>query len=351
MIQLISRQQTVLNILETAAQGLAVSKILEKLVESGRGVARVTLIRDLNALRKNRLIVREGKGRSVIYILSPAYRLLLPIDVKNYFQKEADERRAQTQFNFDVFGLLKNTLNEAEIGQLSALNAEFQQHRNHLSPGSLKKEFERLTIELSWKSSRIEGNTYSLLETEALIQNHQEATGHTKEEADMILNHKKALDFIQKNTADFKKITPRHLREIHELLTANLKIKRGFRSSPAGIVGTRYRPLDNEHQIREAVEKMCETVNAEKNCFAKAILVSLLIAYIQPFEDGNKRTSRMTANAILMANDSCPLSYRSVDETEYKKAVILFYERNNLNYFKELFIGQFEFAVQNYFKS
>lgn len=74
-----------------------------------------------------------------------------------------------------------------------------------------------------------------------------------------------------------------------------------------------------------------------------------MIAYIQPFEDGNKRTSRILANALLLAFDYCPLSYRSVDEIEYKKAVILFYEQNNLAYFKKLFIEQFKQAVNKYF--
>jgi Fic family protein len=74
-----------------------------------------------------------------------------------------------------------------------------------------------------------------------------------------------------------------------------------------------------------------------------------MIAYIQPFEDGNKRTSRILGNAILLAHDYCPLSYRSVDEVEYKKAVILFYEQNNAFYFKELFLEQFKQAVNKYF--
>ena len=79
------------------------------------------------------------------------------------------------------------------------------------------------------------------------------------------------------------------------------------------------------------------------------MLAILLIAYIQPFVDGNKRTSRMIGNAILLANNACPLSYRSINELEYKKAVLLFYEQNNLSYFKKLFIEQYEFVVGNYF--
>ena len=77
----------------------------------------------------------------------------------------------------------------------------------------------------------------------------------------------------------------------------------------------------------------------------------LLIAYIQPFEDGNKRTSRLTGNALLMAYEQCPFSYRNMDELEYKKALILFYEQNNLFYFKELFTKQLVFSVENYFRA
>jgi Fic family protein len=74
-----------------------------------------------------------------------------------------------------------------------------------------------------------------------------------------------------------------------------------------------------------------------------------MISYLQPFEDGNKRTSRILSNAILLANNFCPLSYRSINEADYKKGIIIFYEQNNLRYFKELFVEQFKFAVDNYF--
>ena len=81
----------------------------------------------------------------------------------------------------------------------------------------------------------------------------------------------------------------------------------------------------------------------------KALLILILISYIQPFADGNKRTARIVSNAILMNNKCCPISYRTVDSIEYKKAMLLFYEQNNLTTFKEIFINQFEFAVNTYF--
>jgi len=83
---------------------------------------------------------------------------------------------------------------------------------------------------------------------------------------------------------------------------------------------------------------------------SKALLSLLLIAYIQPFEDGNKRTSRLLANACLLSHHACPMSFRSIDETEYKKAIILFYERNNASLMKKLLLEQWKFSVSNYFK-
>jgi len=95
---------------------------------------------------------------------------------------------------------------------------------------------------------------------------------------------------------------------------------------------------------------MCRLINAKKNGFEKALLAVVLISYIQPFEDGNKCTGRMLSNAILLAYDACPLSYRSVDSLDYKKAMLLFYEQNNVSAFKRLFIEQNVFAVNNYFR-
>ncbi|KKS33333.1 MAG: Fic protein, partial [Parcubacteria group bacterium GW2011_GWC2_42_12] len=80
----------------------------------------------------------------------------------------------------------------------------------------------------------------------------------------------------------------------------------------------------------------------------KALIAILGLSYIQPFEDGNKRTSRLLANAILLAYDRAPLSYRSVDENDYREAVLVFYELNSLMLFKKIFVSQCEFAAKNY---
>ncbi|MBU4369956.1 Fic family protein, partial [Patescibacteria group bacterium] len=269
----------------------------------------------------------------------------------NYFKIGPDQREVKKKFDFNLLDILKDIFTTDEKKRFDQLVLEYRRNVKKISPDNFKREFERLVIELSWKSSSIEGNTYTLLETEFLIRQNKSAQGHKKEEDIMILNHKKTLDYIRENTSSFKQMTVAKLEYIHFLLTKDLKIAQGLRKAPIGITGTAYRPLDNIFQIKEALEKTCEIINKEKDVFYKAVILMLMIAYIQPFDDGNKRTGRLSANAILMAYNVCPLSYRSVSEEEYKKAVILFYEQNNISYFKNLFIEQFEFAVKNYFRS
>ena len=94
---------------------------------------------------------------------------------------------------------------------------------------------------------------------------------------------------------------------------------------------------------------LCALVNQSVHPIEKALIAVLMISYIQPFEDGNKRASRILGNALLLAYNCCPLSYRSVDEVEYKKGILLFYEQNNLSYFKTIFIDQFRQAITKYF--
>jgi len=285
----------------------------------------------------------------VIYRLSLFFNLIKPIDVEKYFKTEVDDRQILKNFNFDVLANFNNIFTKDEKDKFEKLTKKHRSNLKKLSKILIKKEFERLAIDLSWKSSQIEGNTYTLLETEHLIKEHQETSGHTKEEALMILNHKYTLDYIYKNTNDFKKISIAKLENIHYLLTKDLGVLRNIRKRMVRITGTNYKPLDNEYQIKEVLEKTCLIINKEKDPMFKVLMAIVLISYIQPFEDGNKRTGRLVGDAILLAHNLCPLSFRSVDKMEYKKAILLFYEQNNISYFKELLLDQYQFAVENYF--
>lgn len=308
-----------------------------------------TIKRAINELVSSFYINVEGKARATKYFISP---LFAPINLDEYYSKEIDEREVQTGYNFD---LIPNVLNrvslftEQEIKMLSALQAQFTKNFASLSDEQKHKEMERLGIDLSWKSSQIEGNTYSLLETERLLKEKQTAAGKTKEEAIMLLNHKEALDFIVANPDYLEHLTISRIEDIHSLLIKDLGVDRNIRTRRVGITGTNYRPIDNEFQIREALQQTCDLVNSRKNVFEKALYVLVLLSYIQAFNDGNKRIARITSNAILIANNYCPISFRTVDSIDYKKAMLLFYEQNNISAFKQIFIDQFRFAVETYF--
>lgn len=297
-------------------------------------------------------IVAEGKARATRYRLSPQAQLLMPLNLDTYFALEVDKRQVHSSYNFELInGLLAETrlFSDKELAHLDALQDEFRQHVNELTDNEYRKEMERLGIDLSWKSSQIEGNTYTLLETERLLRESKTAEGKTREEAVMLLNHKDALNFILDNPDYLHELTVSHIEDIHQLLTKDLSIDKGLRRHRVGITGTNYHPLDNEFQIREAMRDACKLINSKYNIFEKALLTLLLLSYIQPFLDGNKRTARITSNALLIANDYCPLSFRSIDSIDYKKAMLIFYEQNNLYSFKQIFIEQFEFAVKEYF--
>ena len=276
----------------------------------------------------------------------------MPLDLDTYFDKDIDEREVQEMFNFD---LIREVLPKVEIftaeelAMLQDAQNTFLHNTEGMTELEYRKEMERLGVDLSWKSSQIEGNTYSLLETERLLKDKQTASGKTKEEAIMLLNHKDALDFVLDVPDYLKEISVHRIEDIHSILTKELGVDRNIRHRRVGITGTNYRPLDNEFQIREALEDTCTLINGKENVFEKAILALVLLSYIQAFTDGNKRTARITSNAILIANGYCPISFRTVDSIDYKKAMLMFYEQNNIAAFKKIFIDQFLFAVKTYF--
>lgn len=311
-----------------------------------------TVKRILSKLVEENLISTVGRGRGRKYLISPAYNLFYPIDLNSYFEKEIDEREISDSFNLN---LIKNTLNnvnlftEEELQRLQGLQKEYEENILNLSEVEYNNELERLAIDLSWKSSQIEGNTYSLLETERLLKEKETASGKSKDDAIMLLNHKDAIDFIVKDKSYVSPIAIARIEDIHSLLIKDLGIERNVRKRRIGISGTNYKPLDNQYQIKEALIDMCDLVNSKKNVFEKALLALVLLSYIQAFGDGNKRTARIVSNAILISGGYCPISFRTIDSIEYKKAMLLFYEQNNISAFKHIFITQFEFAVKTYF--
>ena len=315
-------------------------------------IGTTTIKRYLQDLIQEELVIPTGKNKARKYSISLSYDVLRRIDIDDYFSKEIDDRVIQNTYNQS---LIKESLHKVALfthQEIEILNNQLQLFKSNTSKLTLEEyssEMERLAIDLSWKSSQIEGNTYTLLETELLLKEKQTASGRTKDEATMLLNHKEALDFILLQPNYINPLSVSRIEDIHSLLVKDLNISRNIRNGRVGISGTNYKPLDNSFQIREALEGMCQLINSKGNVFEKALLALVLISYIQPFSDGNKRTARIISNAILINNQYCPISFRTVESIEYKKAMLVFYEQSNINPFKRVFMNQFEFAVNTYF--
>src|ERR1035437_4516671 len=184
-----------------------------------------TVKRISQKLISENLIISSGQGKGTKYQLCEAFELLHHIDTEEYFKKEIDERKINDSFNYSLItGTLGNVsvFTDDELLYLNNLQNRYADNVSKLTAFEYKIELERLAIDLSWKSSQIEGNTYSLLETERLLKEKETAAGKTKDEATMLLNHKAALDFIIAHPKYVKPLSVSSIEDIHSILIKGL---------------------------------------------------------------------------------------------------------------------------------
>lgn len=284
------------------------------------------------------------------YSLSQKSRLnlLLSTDIlESYF---AREDRAPVAYDFDrLEQLAKTELFSADEQQQLAHYDQVYKAKLAQAPADIaRRERERITIELSWKSSQFEGNTYTLLETETLLKDGLSAPGKTSQETTMVLNHKRALDFASTHRELFREtLEPQTVIELHRYLAEGL-FDAGLRSVSVGITGSVYRPLSTVFQLKEELARLCQVISQKQSVYDKALLGFTYLCYLQAFNDGNKRTGRILANALLDAAGSFPLSLRAVDVEVYKLAILAFDELGTLGNVKQVFLEQAKFAAENY---
>lgn len=215
----------------------------------------------------------------------------------------------------------------------------------------LRQVMDRLLIDLSWNSSRLEGNTYSLLETQRLLEQGEDAEGKATEETQMILNHKAAIEMLadQAEGIGFNRYT---LCNLHALLSDNLLSDPAacgrIRSRPVGIGGTVFHPLEVPTQIEERFGQIMEKAEAVKDPFEQAFFVMVQLPYLQPFEDVNKRVSRLAANIPLIRHNLCPLSFVDVEQKDYVTGVIGVYELNRVEYLRDVFVWAYRRSCVRY---
>jgi hypothetical protein len=206
-------------------------------------------------------------------------------------------------------------------------------------------------IDLSWNSSRLEGNTYSLLDTKRLIEFGQEAKGRDLLEAQMIVNHKDAISFLV-GAADeigFNRYTILNLHGIlaHNLLADEAAAGR-LRHIAVGIEKSTFHPLEVPQLIEECFNQLLTTAAAIEEPFEQALFIMVQLPYLQPFDDVNKRVSRLAANIPFIKRNLSPLSFTDVPRSLYTEAVLGVYELNRLDLLKDLFIWAYGRSAERY---
>jgi Fic family protein len=308
-----------------------------------------TLHRALARLADEGKILKEGKASATRYIATDAGRFLLPLDPGKNLETPQDERRA-LPFSADTADALADCrlFTQEELAELNAADALYRRKHSLLTPGIRAREEERLFIDFAWKSSAMEGSRYTLIEAETLLKDYIPSGRKSAEDARMILNHRNAMKRVLAHPENWEEISAAETVVLHGILTEGLNIASGIREQGVGLTGTNYRPLQTQGELLASLDRALSAVNRVRSPFQKALMLLLLISYIQPFEDGNKRCARVLANASLRSSGCCPLSFRKTSAGDYRAALLLFYETHSLAAFKKLFTDAFLFSAKEY---
>jgi len=354
-------------VLKAVAQSAAGANIEQIEAQLPQPPTRRTLQRWLNVLVGQGRLRKEGQARSTRYLLpvqaAPEAADAAPGDV---FFPLSDEARAidiavrQPVQHRTPVGYRRSFLDSYRPNTTfylhAALRAELQalgQVAAHNEPaGTYARSIaNRLLIDLSWNSSRLEGNTYSLLETERLLSAGDAAEGKGALEAQMILNHKAAIEFLMDCTPDmgFNRYT---LLNLHALLSDNLlpdpTASGRLRTVAVGIGQAVFLPLEGPQLIAECFAQVLDTAAAIQDPLEQAFFAMVHLPYLQPFEDVNKRVSRLAANIPLIQHNLCPLSFVDVPPAAYISAMLGVYELNRIELLRDVFAWAYKRSCARY---
>lgn len=340
------------------------------------GLPRRTLQYRLARLVEMGRLVKEGKGPSTSYRLTRSLDVgvqaeagsrerqvgaeVVPDDLKRlrdelrqrYLSRPADQREAvsyRREFLGNYRPNVSAYLSTEERTRLRGMGELVQVPEP--AGTYARRILDRMLIDLSWNSSRLEGNTYSLLDTKRLIELGDPAEGRDIRETQMIVNHKHAIEFLVENANEVG-FDRRTVLNLHAILAENLLPDPAgpgrLRRMPVGIGASAYRPLEVPAQLEECFNDVLATTQAIDDPFEQAMFCLVQIPYLQAFDDVNKRVSRLAANIPFIKNNLSPLSFNDVPRDYYTDAVLLVYEQNEISLMKNLFLWAYERSAARY---
>lgn len=363
---------TVTRVVEQFHQAVSVEQIMAALESP---LPRRTLQRRLSFLVRNGQLLLEGRGRGSKYkvkslaVVAPGH-IREPDDVLSIYtepyvpvsepSREIRERVRQPVQQRHPVGYNRDFLSAYKPNQSfylpentrKKLLAMGQANQDELPAGTYVLQiYNRLLIDLTWNSSRLEGNTYSLLETERLIEMGEGAEGKDVFETQMILNHKAAIELLVGSAHDtgFNHYT---LCNLHALLSENLLPDPNacgrLRKHAVGIGGSVFHPLQGGPLVNECFDELLRKANAINDPFEQAFFAMVHLPYLQPFDDVNKRVSRLTANIPLIRDNLSPLSFVDVPAKAYIDGLMGIYELNRTELMADVFVWAYERSCARY---
>lgn len=366
--------EAVINAVRERPDGASIEMIQSVL---GEGVARRTLQRRLNELVKQSRIVAQGRKRGALYRLPPEPQVTVRLEGVSA-KGEVGQLSAEIYVPMSADGarlrdLVRRPLTlRTPVGYRREFLLDYRPNENWYLPDQTRTRLRglgetpsterqagtyardvlgRLLIDLSWASSKLEGNTYTRLDTQRLIEHGEAATGKDARETQMILNHKRAIEYLV-DGADEVRYDIHTFQNLHALLSENLLADRGasgkLRERIVDISGTVLRPLAIPQQINEFFRVVLDKVAAIGDPFEQAFFLMVHIPYLQPFEDVNKRVSRLGANIPFLKHNLCPLSFIEVPERAYVEGTLAVYELNKVELLADVFAWAYERSCQQY---
>ncbi len=357
--------------------GIGMGALEMQLAASQQTIARRTLRRRLDTLLQQKRIMVSGVGRATLYQLAVDQWALLeyPRHIVSpiLIEQEREPYIALSGNAWEVRDQVRQPLQGRKpVGYQSEFLDNYRPNQDfYLSPEQLARLHQlgqtpgpvrpagthargilgRLLIDLSWASSRLEGNTYSHLDTMRLLEYGQAAVGKNAEETQMILNHKAAIEMLVENAAEigFNRFT---LLNLHALLSDNLmpdpRASGRLRTCPVEIGASVYLPLAFPPLLHAAFDRLLEKIRQITDPFEQAFFAMVHLPYLQPFEDVNKRVARLAANIPLVRHNLCPLSFVDVPQRAYVEAILGVYELNRTDMLADVFVWAYERSCQRY---
>ncbi|OYQ42388.1 cell filamentation protein Fic [Rhodoferax sp. TH121] len=342
-------------------------------------VPRRTLQRRMATLAQAQGVVLQGKGRGARYVLATTSAPAVPQPVAPMLAREpgadyptdayvptSPEGEAIKAYVRQPRHLRKpvgyqQAFLEAYVPNVTAYlppELRAQLHTLGQSPaaqtpaGTFARDIlNRLLIDLSWASSRLEGNTYSRLDTERLIAQGQVAEGKDAVETQMILNHKEAIEYLV-HDPERASLTPDTVIALHAFLSNGLMADAmavgRLRQRAVGIGGSVYLPLASPQGIQDIFGFVLEMAAEITDPFEQAFFLMVHLPYLQPFEDVNKRVSRLAANIPFIRHNLCPLSFIDMPQQAYVDAMLGVYELNQVELLRDVFVWAYGRSCQQY---